>query len=110
MVELYDHQIEAVQKMKNGCVLVGGVGTGKSRTALAYYFIQDCQGCIPINGIGKLKAMKEPRDLYIITTARKRDSLEWDSEFSRFGLSKNPNCNPALPSYESIVLGLDILE
>ena len=54
MVELYDHQIEAIQKMKNGCVLVGGVGTGKSRTALAYYFVQDCQGSIPINGIAAL--------------------------------------------------------
>lgn len=87
MVELYDHQIEAIQKMKNGCVLVGGVGTGKSRTALAYYFIQDCQGCIPINGVGKLKAMKKPRDLYIITTAKKRDSYEWEDECSAFRIS-----------------------
>lgn len=87
MVELYDHQIAAIEKMKNGCVLVGGVGTGKSRTALAYYFIQDCKGCIPINGIGKLKAMKEPRDLYIITTAKKRDSYEWEDECSAFRIS-----------------------
>lgn len=36
---LYDYQLEAVEKMSNGCILNGGVGSGKSRTALYYYFI-----------------------------------------------------------------------
>ena len=35
---LYDYQYEAVNNMKNGCILNGGVGSGKSRTALYYYF------------------------------------------------------------------------
>ena len=63
--------------MKNGCILNGGVGSGKSRTALAYYFIQN--GGIVEHDI--LKMMKtHPLDLYIITTARKRDDSEWESE------------------------------
>lgn len=71
---LYEHQKEAIQKMHNGCILVGGVGSGKSRTALAYYWKYECD------------RMKRPKDLYIITTARKRDSLEWDSEAIYFGI------------------------
>lgn len=74
--------------MKNGCILCGGVGSGKSRTALAYYFIQNGGGLesddsyIPMND--------HPRDLYIITTARKRDTLEWEGEMTPFLLSTNP--------------------
>lgn len=76
--------------MKNGCILCGGVGSGKSRTSLAYYYL--------LNG-GKLNTdgysrMTDPIwDLYIITTARKRDTFEWDEELRIFGLSKNPECS-----------------
>lgn len=37
-IQLRDYQLEAIEKMKNGCILCGGVGSGKSRTAIAYYF------------------------------------------------------------------------
>ena len=86
-IELYDHQKKALAKMKNGCILNGGVGSGKSITSLAYYFIQ--QG-------GKLdpfEYMRSPKDLYIITTARKRDTLEWQKDMLPFLMSTNPKHN-----------------
>lgn len=82
---LYPYQMDAVRKMKNGCVLNGGVGSGKSRTSLYYYFSQ-CGGSIDPD----YKSMKTPRDLIIITTARKRDTLEWEGEMTPFHLSTNP--------------------
>ena len=85
-VELFDHQLEALQKMSNGCILNGGVGSGKSRTGLAYYYRE--HGGVP--GAKFYVYMKEPRDLYIITTARKRDEKEWEGELAPFLLSSNP--------------------
>lgn len=86
VIQLRDYQEEAIDRMKNGCILCGGVGSGKSRTALAYYFKE--------NGgdwrNGSYSPMKDPRDLYIITTARKRDTLEWDGELPPFLMSTNP--------------------
>ena len=79
---LYDYQMDAVNNMKNGCILNGGVGSGKSRTALYYYF-KEQGGSIDT----KYKPMKKPKPLYIITTARKRDTLEWEGELAHFLLS-----------------------
>lgn len=82
---LYDYQIDAVNRMKNGCILNGGVGSGKSRTALYYYYKEQGGSMIP-----KYKSMKvkpKPKDLYIITTARKRDTKEWEGELSKYLLS-----------------------
>lgn len=72
--------------MKNGSVLAGGVGSGKTRTAIAYHFLRECQGRIPINGAGRHQPMQRPRDLYVITTAKKRDDLDWTSEAAAFGI------------------------
>lgn len=88
-IQLYDYQMDAVQKMKNGCILCGGVGSGKSRTSLAYYY--QLQGGV-LNS-SKYVKMKNPKDLYIITTARKRDTLEWEKELCIFLLSTNPETN-----------------
>lgn len=85
-MELYDYQISAVEKLQNGNILCGGVGSGKSRTALAYYYISVCKGSMQINGIGKFTEMKNPLKLYIITTARKRDTHEWEEEMLPFML------------------------
>lgn len=82
---LYDYQMAAVEKMRNGCILNGGVGSGKSRTGLYYYF-KEQGGSINPDYI----PMKNPKDLYIITTAMKRDSLEFEGELANFLISKNP--------------------
>jgi hypothetical protein len=88
-INLYDHQLDALKRMKNGCILCGGVGSGKSRTALAYYFEQEGG---KINS-KKYEPMQKPRDLYIITTARKRDQFEWDGDMAPFLLSSKPDIN-----------------
>lgn len=88
MIELYDYQLDAIEKMHNGCVLCGGVGSGKSRTSLAYYTMEQC-GVLDPYALSK----SHPKDLYIITTARKRDTLEWDEELVPFLLSADPKQN-----------------
>ena len=77
---LYDYQMDAVNRMHNGCILCGSVGSGKSRTGLFYYFKEN-GGWIDENSY---KPMRKPQDLIIITTAKKRDSLEWLGELSHF--------------------------
>ena len=86
-INLYDFQLEAVKKMHNGCILCGDVGSGKSRTSLAYYCMQQNRSG---NTIVYEKIRQTVEDLYIITTARKRDTFEWDSELANFRMSTNP--------------------
>ena len=86
---LRDYQMEAVNNMHDGCILNGGVGSGKSRTALYYYFKEHGGKIENKNYI----AMKNPRDLYIITTARKRDTLEWENELIPYLMSIHPESN-----------------
>lgn len=81
---MYEHQKNAIEKLKNGNILVGGVGSGKSRTALGYYYQKVCDGKIKVNGEGGFSPFKKPKDLYIITTARKRDCKDWETECSPF--------------------------
>ena len=81
-VTLFDHQRKALDKLHSGSILCGGVGSGKSITGIAYYFKTE------------VAPKKEKwRNLYIITTARKRDTMEWDHECARFGLSTDPECS-----------------
>ena len=86
---LYPHQGQAIDRMFNGCILNGGVGSGKSRTGLFYYFKEN-GGWIEGQ---EYTPMKNPRDLYIITTAMKRDKLEWEDELSNYLMSTNPKSN-----------------
>ena len=101
-VELADYQLEAIKKLKTGSILCGGVGSGKSRTALAYYFTRECKGGIRINGKGDYIPMKDPKDLYIITTAKKRDSNEWLKEAAMFALI------PVVDSWNNIKKYVDV--
>lgn len=83
---LFPYQMEAVKKMRNGCILNGGVGSGKSRTGLYYYF-KEQGGSIDPDYI----PMREPKDLYIITTAMKRDTYEWLKELENYKMSVDPS-------------------
>lgn len=88
-IGLRPHQLDAVNRMFNGCILNGSVGSGKSRTALAYYYKEnggdlESEEYVPMND--------PPQDLYIITTAKKRDDNDWELEMAPFLLSsKNPD-------------------
>ena len=92
-IGLYDYQIDAVKRMKNGCILNGGVGSGKSRTALAYYYLRNGGDPASLCGDNYMPMDDPPKDLYIITTARKRDTLEWDGDMGPFLLSTHTDVN-----------------
>ena len=81
---LRDYQLDAVRRMKDGCILNGGVGSGKSRTSLYYFFTQYGGKVEP-----EYVKMINPPDLYIITTAKKRDDFEWELELSNYLLTTN---------------------
>lgn len=94
-VKLASYQLKAIDEMRNGSILCGGVGSGKSRTGLGYYFFKVCEGDTKVIDYEELpwdepgchqrtKEMRNPKDLYIITTAKKRDSKEWQQECAAY--------------------------
>ena len=104
-IELRDYQIAAIKKMKNGCILNGGVGSGKSRTALAYYYLEN-EGDLSFADTEYIPMNDPPEDLYIITTARKRDTHEWEGELSPFLLSTYPEINLY---YNKVIIELSLI-
>ena len=86
-MKLRDYQLDAVKHMKNGCILNGGVGSGKSLTSLSYYYLKNSGDENFLKGGQYVPMDDPPKDLYIITTARKRDTLEWEGELAPFLLS-----------------------
>lgn len=94
VVALYPHQESALEQMHNGCILCGGVGTGKSRTALAYYILKE-----------------HPKRLFIITTARKRDTKDWEAEIDNLGVEVKEqkfNDSVTVDSWNNIKKYIDI--
>lgn len=110
MIELKQHQREAVNKLENGNILCGGVGTGKSLTALAYYITKVCDGRIYSTDHDPYITIKNPTDLYIITTARKRDTLDWEKEMVNYILyPENPwGINVKVDSWNNIGKYIDV--
>ena len=100
-IPLYPRQQRVLDKIQTGSILRGGVGSGKSITALSYFF-KFCGGSFTINGKGMYKTPDKPRDLYIITTAKKRDDKEWEKEAARFAI-----CNERKDSIVGIKLYVD---
>ena len=92
MIKLYDYQLDAIKRLRTGCILNGGVGSGKSLTSLGYYYLQNGGSLSSLQG-GEYIPMKDPKDLYIISTARKRDTCEWVGELSYFLISPNPEAS-----------------
>ena len=99
-IELFDYQLDAIERMKNGCILCGGVGSGKSLTAISYYYLKNGGSVSSLLGGEYIPMDDPPQDLYIITTARKRDTFEWEKELAPFLLSTRPLCN----LYENTVI------
>lgn len=102
-LSLYDHQLSAIDKLESGSILCGGVGSGKSRTALAYYYLKEAKGSLSINGHGRTREMAIDIPLYIITTAHKRDLAEWELECRFF-----PGVEPIVDSWNNIKKYADV--
>ena len=86
-IRLRDYQLDAIKHMKTGCILNGGVGSGKSLTSLSYYYLKNGGDINFLTGGDYIPMDDPPKDLYIITTARKRDTLEWEGEMAPFLLN-----------------------
>ena len=83
-VTLMEHQKDAIAQMANGRILYGGVGSGKTITALGYYVENE-----------------SPRDIVVITTARKRDSLDWEGAAAKFGIGSG-QCTMSLHGHITV--------
>ena len=87
-IQLKPHQKEAIKQLETGKILCGGVGTGKSLTSIAYWWTVVCGGQLRVNGKGDWVKPERRVDLYILTTAKKRNELDWEGELVKLGLSK----------------------
>lgn len=97
MIQLDSDQIDAIREMHNGCILCGDTGSGKSRTALAYFYLLFGGKLFP-----KITRMENPIDLYIITIAKKRDKGEWEEELEPFGIDEKYGIKITIDSWNNI--------
>jgi hypothetical protein len=91
--DLREHQWKAVNQAHNGCIIRGDPGSGKTMVGLMYYYMKECKGRPHgFNGL-EYKRMEDPKNLYVITTARKRNDGDWEEEAARFGIGRKANEN-----------------
>ena len=102
-MELMAHQAKAVEELSDGKVLVGGVGTGKTITALLYFYTKVLGG-----EVGDWSTLEEFMPLYIFTTARKRDELDWQRDAIGLGIGIIPGVDLVVDSYNNIEKYQDI--
>lgn len=69
LVQLRPNQQQAINELKTGNILKGEVGSGKTITSLGYYMQKEA-----------------PKDVYVITTAKKRDSKDWETDALKYGI------------------------
>ncbi len=86
LLQLSEQQLKAIWSLDNGKILKGGVGSGKTRTALAYWFFRECLGDVSYNELKYQYQIKKPLDLIVITTPKKRDERDWVFELLPFKL------------------------
>jgi hypothetical protein len=89
VVELKPHQQKAVDELANGKILCGGTGVGKTHTALAYFVSKVCGGTYT-----DAASMRTPRDVYVITVAKKRNSGDWQEVASHFKIFEDAENHP----------------
>lgn len=98
VVELSEGQQLAVKQLRSGNIVIGDTGSGKSRTAIAYYYYS--------NGGDKIvdfnNNTKPTKKLFIITEAKKRDGKEWEAECSPFGIEVVVNSWNNIKKYKDI--------
>lgn len=102
-IKLDSYQLDAINNLKSGCILCGGTGSGKSRTALAYYTSRVCNGYLN----DPKRKFKTPVDLYVITTPKKRNDREWEDEFVPFFLDIQ-DVNVTVDSWNNIKKYTDV--
>ena len=106
VIYLTEEQKDAVERMHNGCILHGGTGVGKSITSIAYFFTRECGGMLDGKAHGYEEdyiPMRSPKDLTIITTAKKRDDKDWEKELIHFLIHKDPE----ISFYPSMKVSID---
>lgn len=130
-VKLLLHQLKVLEKIHNGAVLKGGVGTGKSITALAYYTVHvlgrdtvsndgsvrpkaegstvrrvpvepQAGGEVPGHSLLGSGQLVPPKRVIVITTAKKRDDKDWEKEAAAFAISSDPSA-----SFEGVTLEVE---
>ena len=105
IVNMSQEQLDAISRMHNGCILCSSYGSGKSRTAIGYYY--------RVNGGDftgdDFDLMKEPiLKLYIITTAMKRDTQDWEKEMMPFLIKSMYDIDPVVDSWNNITKYSDV--